>query len=121
MVVVKDEIPEGTTYVEGSIKVNEADLGYTLEDLAQGINVGVAEYGTSTVTFKVRVNNIENGTEIRNTATVNEVPTETTENTYVEPVISVSKKAELSSGLAYVTKGDRITYRIKVKNSHRFK
>ena len=42
-VVIKDTIPEGTTFVDGSIKINEEETNYTQEDLENGINTTVAE------------------------------------------------------------------------------
>ena len=103
----KDEMPEGTTFVPGSIKVNEqerADLDEA--DLESGIQVTVPakvgeEVGTGTVSFEVTVNNNEDGQEIKNKATVNETPTNETIHKYVEPVITQEKSATTEHRLDY--------------------
>ena len=55
---ITDQIPEGTSFVEGSIKVSTNPNGtYTLDDLTKnGIEVSVSKGGTATLTFKVTVN-----------------------------------------------------------------
>ena len=70
-VTVKDEIPEGTTFVEGSVKVGGIATEDTAENLSNGVSVDLNAGETKTVEFKVKVNDIENGTEIKNIATVN--------------------------------------------------
>ena len=97
-VVVKDTIPAGTTFVEGSIKIdNVADASKTATDLQNGINLNVPISTEKVVEFKVTVNKLVDGTKIKNTAYIAEVgedgtPTgedekvpEEPEHTYVEP------------------------------------
>ena len=90
-VIVKDTIPTGTTFVEGSIKIdNIADSSKTDTDLANGIRITVDISKEVVVEFKVRVNKLIDGTKIKNTAYINQngedkkVPEEP-EHTYVEP------------------------------------
>ena len=89
--IVKDTIPTGTTFVEGSIKIdNVADSSKTATDLANGITLNVPISTEKVVEFKVRVNKLIDGTKIKNTAYINQngedkkVPEEP-EHTYVEP------------------------------------
>ena len=90
-VLVKDTIPTGTTFVAGSIKIdNIADITKTATDLQNGISVNVPVNAEKVVEFKVTVNKQIDGTKIKNTAYINEngedekVPEEP-EHTYVEP------------------------------------
>ena len=120
---VKDTIPEGTTFVPGSIKVaGESRAELTQENLSQGINVEVAVGEETTVEFQVKVNDLNNGDPIRNVATYTdedeeEKSTEEVEHTYVEPIINSTKESETENGLAYVVEGETITYTITVTNS----
>ena len=113
---VKDTIPTGTSFVTGSIRVGETATESTAEELASGISVDLNAGETKNVEFKVTVNDIENGTPIRNVATVDDEPTNETTHTYVESIISESKSAETENGLAYVVEGEKITYTITIKN-----
>ena len=89
-VLVKDTIPTGTTFVEGSIKVGEvAHSEMTADNLREGISVTVGINSEVVVEFKVTVNKQVDGTKIKNTAYINDgedkkVPEEP-EHTYVEP------------------------------------
>ena len=113
---VKDTIPEGTTFVEGSIKVGDTTTGNTADNLANGINVDVPANEIKTLEFKVKVNDLSNNTQIRNIATVDDEPTNETTHTYVEPIISQEKESETANGLDYAVEGEKITYTITVKN-----
>ncbi len=136
-VLVKDSIPEGTTFVAGSIKVNEeVQEGLNAENLAEGIEVEVAGResseiaGEGRISFEVIVNKIEEGeTEktIRNTAYVNKElgePESTDEptNEVKVPVLIYAKKAEIIRTTTEeikdgaVTAGDRIKYTITINN-----
>ena len=89
--IVKDTVPTGTTFVEGSIKIDSvADTSKTATDLQNGINLTVEKGNESIVEFKVRVNKLIDGTKIKNTAYINEngedeKVAEEPEHTYVEP------------------------------------
>ena len=89
-VLVKDTIPTGTTFVEGSIKVGEvAHSEMTADNLREGISVTAGINSEVVVEFKVTVNKQVDGTKIKNTAYINDgedkkVPEEP-EHTYVEP------------------------------------
>ena len=126
-VLVKDTIPEGTAFVEGSIKINEeakAELGEA--NLESGIRLEVPAGESYKIEFKVKVEDIENGTSISNTAIIKENPddpeseeeeTNTEEKTYVEPIVEVNKEAETENGLAYVVEKEKITYKIVAENT----
>ena len=90
-VVVKDTVPTGTTFVEGSVKIDGiANKDKTANDLANGINLTVGVGKEIVLEFKVTVNKLADRTKIKNTAYINEgkedkkVPEEP-EHTYVEP------------------------------------
>ena len=114
---VQDEVPEGTSFVEGSIKVEGSDETYTLDDLINGITVNLNANETKTVEFKVRVNDLDNGVKIENSAKVNNIETNTVTHTYIEPIINATKKSSTTNGLAYVVEGETITYTITVNNT----
>ena len=115
-VTVKDTIPAGTTFVEGSVKIDEvASEGKTAKDLANGINLTVGVGQEKVLEFKVTVNKLADGTKIKNTAYINQngsdkKVSEEPEHTYVEP------KAEQNitkTGTAKIESLDQeITYNI---------
>src|SRR5699024_6781137 len=115
---VKDEIPLGTTFIDGSVKIGgEERREITADSLREGIEVELQAHESKNVEFKVTVNDLDNGTIIENTATVNGTPTNTTENTYTEAIINATKEVETENSLAYVVEGEKITYTIVVENS----
>ena len=121
--VVKDSIPEGTTFVEGSIRVNDTDLGNTLEDLTtNGITVDIPAGETRTVEFKVKVNDLDNGYIIKNKANIMNPETQESKETnevtheYVEAIIDAEKEMTTERGLSYVIPGEKVTYTITVQN-----
>ena len=121
--VVKDSIPEGTTFVEGSIRVNDTDLGNTLEDLTtNGITVDIPAGETRTVEFKVKVNDLDNGYIIKNKANIMNPETQEIKDTnevtheYVEAIIDAEKEMTTERGLSYVIPGEKVTYKIRVQN-----
>ena len=116
--IVKDTIPTGTTFVKDSIVVGgQAQVGKTADDLASGIKVDLAARESKDVVFKVTVNNLNNGDKIRNVATVNDNPTNETEHTYTEAIITANKEVTTENSLSYVVEGEKITYTIKIQNS----
>ena len=88
--IVKDQIPEGTEFVENSIKVNDEETQYTAEDLTNGIEVAVAKIdGTAKLSFDVKVK-LETVGTIENIAEVNEENTnkvETNVTDTIKPVV----------------------------------
>ena len=116
-VIVKDEAPENTTFVEGSIKVNGVEKAeLTEENLKNGIEVEVKENSEVTVTFEVTVNEqnrLNDGDIIKNTAYVNEKPSNETETEFNKPVINSEKVADKTAVVA----GEKLTYTIKVTNT----
>ena len=122
---VKDQIPVGTTYVEDSLKVNNATYtkedgsNATITDLENGLKVTVPEETTNySISFEVTVNDgLEDGAEITNTATVNGNTTNTTTIKYGGSSITADKIAETQFKKNYVVYGERITYSIIIKNA----
>ena len=129
-VLVKDKVPEGTTFVEDSVRIGELqDLTKTAEDLENGISVTLGINEEKVVEFQVRVNKLADGTTIKNTAYINKdtdnpgnpgdepgenpedekVPEEP-EHTYVEP----KEEQNISkTGTATIdSPDDEITYNI---------
>ena len=92
-VKVSDTVPEGTTLVPNSIKVNN-EGNYEEKQLNEGIDVTVAENGgTATVTFQVRVNPFTGADTkvIRNAdAKVDGTPTNPTDDTVVKEYEQIS-------------------------------
>ena len=126
--IVKDSAPEGTTFALGSIVVKvdnvqiNTDKTYTEEELEQGISVEVPAGKTASVSFQVTVNNLNDGTLIKNKATVGdseEPNTNETEDKYVEPIISSQKTSEILNvtGRDYALEGEKIKYTITVTNN----
>ena len=76
-VIVKDTIPTGTKLVENStIKLNGEDTNYTEQILNDGIELKVKSGERLEITFEVEV--LSEITEaVKNTAYVNDIPTET--------------------------------------------
>ena len=116
-VIVKDEAPENTTFVDGSIKVNGVEkTELTKENLKNGIEVEVKENSEVTVTFEVTVNEqnrLNDGDIIKNTAYVNEKPSNETETEFNKPVINSEKVADKTAVVAR----EKLTYTIKVTNT----
>ena len=116
-VIVKDKAPENTTFVDGSIKVNGVEKAeLTEENLKNGIEVEVKENSEVTVTFEVTVNeqnSLNDGDIIKNTAYVNEKPSNETETEFNKPVINSEKVADKTAVVA----GEKLTYTIKVTNT----
>ena len=76
-VIVKDTIPTGTKLVENStIKLNDEDTNYTEQNLNEGIELKVKSGERLEITFEVEVLS-EITEEVKNTAYVNDIPTET--------------------------------------------
>ena len=125
--IVKDSAPEGTTFAQGSIVVKvdnvqiNTDKTYTEEELVQGISVEVPAGKTASVSFQVTVNNLNDGTLIKNKATVGdseEPNTNETEDKYVEPIISSEKTVEIEHPeVGYALEGETIKYTITVTNN----
>ena len=115
--VVKDSIPEGTTFVSDSIKVNDADTDYDENDLTSGIRVPVGSNESLTLSFKVTVNDLSDGATIKNVATVNDVVTNEVIHQYREAEISSVKSQYTENNLDYVVPGEKIVYTIIAKNS----
>ena len=121
-VTVRDNIPAETTFVDGSIELNEVQLKdkennvLTKQDLEQGIEIEVAANSTVKLSFEVRVNsenNLNDGDIIKNTAYVNEKPSNEEETEFNKPIISSEKEANKTAVVA----GEKLTYTIKVKNT----
>ena len=119
VVTLKDKLSEGITFVAGSLVINNvADSSKTAEDLRNGIEVNIPEYSTVKVEFTGTVNELAEGVyreELKNTATVDETPTDEVTTEVTKPHFVVHKESEPASG-SKVNEGDIITYRINVSN-----
>lgn len=110
-VIVKDTIPEGTTFVEGSIKIDEqAQTAMTVTDLANGITIHIPmankeEASVKTLSFEVAVKEDATGI-ITNTASVDE---ETT-NEVTIPIVSYEATIDKTSKQDKVTTKDTNVY-----------
>ncbi len=119
-VVIKDKIPEHTTYVEGSASdggvYKDGEITWTKEKVADG--------ETFEVTFKVKVNDNVNGEKILNKANVvdgnNKFDTnETTNPTPTKPVKDVfdSQDNKVSIDGNEVKAGQELLYKVTYKNT----
>ncbi|AXU11124.1 DUF11 domain-containing protein [Parvimonas micra] len=119
-VVIKDKIPEHTTYVEGSADndgvYKDGEITWTKEKVADG--------ETFEVTFKVKVNDNVNGEKILNKANVvegnnNYETNETTNPTPTKPVKDVfdSQDNKVSIDGNEVKAGQELLYKVTYKNT----
>lgn len=124
--VINDDAPEGTTFVDGSIKINDTETQYTLDDLKNGIEVDVPQGEETKLTFDVLVNDLDDDDLISNTANFRDITvtgketdgeTNQVDLTYVEPIISFNKEATTENENDYVTTDEKITYKITVQNA----
>lgn len=123
--VITDDAPAGTSFVQNSIKLNGTATQNTLDNLKSGISVSVPKGGQTTLSFDVKVNDLNDDDIISNKANFRDTTvagketsgeTNQVDVTYVEPIISVSKSATTENNQEYVTTGEKITYKITVKN-----
>ena len=140
-VKVTDQIPEGTTFDNESIKVNQQEeKAKTQEDLTKnGIEVTVEPSGSATIEFTVTVTGEKAGEELDSKVKLNDgdkivnkakgtygsdksTDSNKVESTYIEPIISSAKKASIkNTELGYVKEGEEITYEITVQNKGSYK
>ena len=113
LVNISDSVPTHTTLVAGSdTPAATTIVGGTLT----WTGVSVPANGSTSVSFQVTVDaGTANGTDIRNTATVNGSNTNTTFHQVQLPHFKSSKSAVPASGTT-VAPGDDITYTIHVEN-----
>ena len=124
--VIFDNVPEGTQFIENSIKINGEETQYTLENLNGGIEVDVPQGGETILTFDVLVNDLNDDDLISNTANYRDITVEGKETdgetnqvdlTYIEPIISFNKEATTENGNEYVITDETIKYQITVQNA----
>jgi uncharacterized repeat protein (TIGR01451 family) len=112
-VTVSDAIPTGTTYVAHS----PDNGGILTSGVLTWSGLTVTAGGTLDLHFQVTVDGSDgDGTLIDNTATVNDVPTNTTHHEVKAPVLAIAKTANPPSG-STVQPGDQIGYTITVTNT----
>ncbi|AOR23338.1 DUF7507 domain-containing protein [Clostridium taeniosporum] len=123
-VIVKDVVPQGTTFVDGSVVVN--GLSKPSEDPNIGINVGTIDAGdTAIISFEVLVgdtapNLLTNTADIEYSYTVdpdkppidNIVPTNPVDTTNLKSSIKLEKVADRTGAVV----GDIVRYSIFVTN-----
>ena len=125
---VKDSAPKGTSF-KGVVSIKKEDIEETTKteaQLAEGFDVELAAFESKTVVFTVTVGNkadateeekVKDGEMISNTAEVNGTPTNTTENHYIEPIITSKKEVTTENGLGYVVKNEKVSYTITAENA----
>lgn len=118
-VIVRDTVPTGTTFVQGSVKINGVqNSSITEANLKNGITVNVpATTKNVSVSFDVTINDLNDEDIITNIATVDEKQTNEVKLRYVEPIISQKKDVETENKLDYVVNGEKIKYTITVMNN----
>ena len=112
-VKVEDTLPEGVEYIEGgNYDSNSRKVIWNLDTIAEG--------ETKTLTVKVRVNKLEDGTlekELINKATLTErteISSNKVNTTVKKPKLEIKKERRYTD--TKLTVGNEITYRITVKN-----
>ena len=118
-VTLKDTLPEGISF-DSNTQIMVGNLGtvYTEQNLKNGIQVEVPEFGSVDVKFTGIVDNLDDGEytkELKNTASIDNEPTNEVTTTVTKANISAHKESDPASGTK-VTEGDVITYRIRVRN-----
>ncbi|WP_181397625.1 isopeptide-forming domain-containing fimbrial protein [Gracilibacillus dipsosauri] len=128
--VISDVLPEGLTYVEGSMKVSNDGEG-TFENGTITATFGdVADTEWRTVSFLVTVDSGQSGKTIENTATVNgdnvEEPDEPSTDITIDPktpilesekAASIAEKADGNTDAEHPEVGDTLTYTIQTRNT----
>ena len=118
-VTLRDTLPEGLTFDNNTqIKVGNTGTVYTEQNLKNGIQVEVPEYSTVDVVFAGIVASLPNGEytkELKNTATLDNEPTNEVTTNVTKANITAHKESDPASGTK-VREGDTITYRIRVRN-----
>ncbi len=142
-VIIRDTIPEGTSFVENSIKIDTQTTTYTSQDLETGIPVMLKANSQKILSFDVTANYSPINGKIRNVAYVSEKETNETITEYKSPdtklITSVEKTGtekmnsteELVNytinytatinnfvGKAEITIVDKLPYEIDVANSN---
>lgn len=122
-VVIKDNIPEGTEFVPGSIKINDSS-SYTLNDdtidltskteldLTNGITVNMQAGQKLTLSFKVKALYNAKDYVIENVALVDENKTNNTEIKYKSPVAQIEYDMVKNGPDKIVSENDPINYDI---------
>ena len=120
-VTVRDNIPDGTSFVPNSIVIvengNQKQGTFTESNLEDGIEVNVGAQNESTISFQVTVDELQQGiyqSEIVNGAVVDEEPTNDVRIDVRKPHIVGTKEAETAGDT--VTTGDKIIYTISLTN-----
>ncbi|MDQ0360998.1 isopeptide-forming domain-containing fimbrial protein [Breznakia pachnodae] len=121
-VLIKDAIPTGTTYVNGSAVAKEGGAFHSNTDFANDtVEMSFAAVDPGEIValeFKVTVSDISSITQVENTGTVKvdndpEVTTNKVVNKIEQPPVKTNDKIEVGGA---VKPGDTITYTLKYKN-----
>ncbi len=130
--VITDEIPEGLTYVPGSLEIDgtevtdveDGDDGHVVDGQVTGSFGDITDTDEHTVTFLVTVDEGQAGKDINNVATVggdNTPPDEPETGIKVyprEPVLEAEKSAvNAEAGKEKFEVGDTIIYTIQTRNT----
>src|SRR5690625_3038783 len=127
--VITDELPEGLTFVEGSIEVSHGGEAEFTDGTITASFGNVEDTEWRTVTFEAVIESGQSGKEIQNTAQVTsddtEDPEEPTTTTIVDPKdpqlesaksSSIEEKAEGNTNTDNVEVGDTLRYTITTQN-----
>src|SRR5699024_3120866 len=129
--VISDMIPEGLTYVEGSLEVNgvsvtdeeDDDAGHVVDGTITGNFGDIADTDEHTVTFLVTVDEGQAGKDIKNVAVVggtNTPPDRPEKDTEIyprDPVLEAEKSAvNAEAGKEKFEVGDTIIYTVQTRN-----
>lgn len=129
--IIRDTVPTGTTFVDGSIKINGEsnykDINLSQKkatDLADGITLTVEPQKQMTLEFQVKVNDMADLSVIKSKAQVREEPrkndtvfedTNEIQHTFVKSIITATQTMKTSK--SYVISGNKIQYLIEVENA----
>ncbi|MHA6529455.1 DUF7507 domain-containing protein [Paenibacillus sp. BAC0078] len=120
-VLLSDPTPSGTTFVTGSVTVN--DTSFPSANPATGVSIGTLAGGAdATVIYKVKVTSAPATASINNQATITYTSgvafsgstfSNPVSIPYLQPVITAAK----SASTANATVGDTVTYTLTVRNT----
>ncbi|PAE15831.1 hypothetical protein CHH91_12805, partial [Virgibacillus sp. 7505] len=128
--VITDELPDGLSFVEGSLKASEGGNA-SFENGKITANFGnVSDTEWRTVTFQAKIESGESGKEIQNVASITgdnvETPDDPKTDITVDPKdpatesdksFSIAKKGEGNTDAEHAEVGDTLTYKIQTRNT----
>ncbi|MHA7966635.1 DUF7507 domain-containing protein [Paenibacillus sp. CAU 1782] len=125
-VVLSDALPQGSTFVAGSVTV--AGAARPTADITTGVALGSLAFGSSiTVTYRANVTSVPSPQQLVNTANAaftfqsvaggpvitGVIPSNGVTTTVYSPILSIAK----SANVANATVGNTVTYRLDISNT----